>query len=176
LIVAPHWEAVLLENGLKHRKSIGLLGGAERLAAAQVAARKVGDGERIAVAPIGEHDLALVIGAPQLVGGTGKEVFPLALFLRAILRLTRPWRSRTGWTVLNRRRVRLRIGPDELLPDLRWRHSVACPAHDPRLDLDAQLVGMAIRLTRVGEAVEADRAVAGKLVPAECFDVGRTVR
>jgi hypothetical protein len=57
------------------------------------------------------------------------------------------------------------IGPDELLPDLRCAPAwlVLLEAHDPRLDLDGQLVGMAIRQERVGETVEADRVVAGKL-------------
>src|SRR5206468_9093904 len=39
----------------------------ESLAADQVTAGEVGDGERVAVALIGEHELTLVIGAPQIV-------------------------------------------------------------------------------------------------------------
>ena len=33
----------------------------------QVATRRVGDGERVAIAAIGEHELAFVISAPKLV-------------------------------------------------------------------------------------------------------------
>jgi hypothetical protein len=82
-------QAVLLENGLKHQKRIGFLGGGERLAGEPVAAGKVGDGEWTAIAPVGEHELALVIGAPQVIGLSGKGKYrSLALFLRPILRLT----------------------------------------------------------------------------------------
>jgi hypothetical protein len=41
--------------------------GGEGLTANQIAAREVCDRERIAVALIGEHELALVIGAPQII-------------------------------------------------------------------------------------------------------------
>ena len=34
----------------------------------QVTAGEVGDGQRIAIAAIGEHELALVVRAPQLIG------------------------------------------------------------------------------------------------------------
>jgi hypothetical protein len=131
-------ETVLLENGPKHWKSIGFLGGGERLAGEQVAARKVGDDERIAVAPIGEHEPALVIGAPQVVGWPGSERgVPLALFLLPILRLTRPVAIENRMDRADRRRVHVRIGPDELLPDLRCAPAwlVLLEAHDPRLDL-----------------------------------------
>lgn len=40
----------------------------ERLTADEITTREVGDGERIAVATIGEHELALVVGAPEVVG------------------------------------------------------------------------------------------------------------
>jgi hypothetical protein len=38
----------------------------------KIAAGKVGDGERIAIAPVGQHELALVISAPQIVRLAGK--------------------------------------------------------------------------------------------------------
>ena len=58
----------VLKSPFKHGKCVHLLGGAQGVAAQQVAAGEVGDGQRIAVASIGEHELALVIGAPQIVG------------------------------------------------------------------------------------------------------------
>ena len=61
-------QAELLEDALEHGEGIDLLGGRQRLAGEQVAAGEVADGERVAVAPIGEHELALVVGAPQVVG------------------------------------------------------------------------------------------------------------
>ena len=52
-------------------------------------------------ASVGEHGLALVVGAPQMTGLAGREsAVPFALLRRPILRLTRPWRSRTACTVL----------------------------------------------------------------------------
>ena len=61
-------QAKLLESALEHGEGVGFLGGRQGLAAEEVAAGEVADGERVAVAPIGEHELAFVVGAPQLVG------------------------------------------------------------------------------------------------------------
>src|SRR5580692_483235 len=68
------WQSEVLESPFKDGKCVALLGGLEALAAQQVAAGEVSDGQGIAVATIGEHELALVIGAPQIVGmiGAGK--------------------------------------------------------------------------------------------------------
>ena len=41
---------------------------AQRLTGEEVAARKVGDGQQVAVAAIAEHELAFVVGAPERVG------------------------------------------------------------------------------------------------------------
>ena len=52
----------------------------QRVAAQQVAAREVGDGQRIAIALIGEHELTLVVGAPQIVrSGRHRQVRSLGL-------------------------------------------------------------------------------------------------
>src|ERR1700730_11891042 len=64
-------QSEVLESPFKDGKCVALLGGLERLAAQQVAAGEVGDGQGIAVTTIGEHELALVIGAPQIVGMIG---------------------------------------------------------------------------------------------------------
>ena len=61
-------QAKLLEHALEDPERIGFLGAAERLAAEQVAAGEVGDRERVAVAVIGEHELTLEVGAPQIIG------------------------------------------------------------------------------------------------------------
>src|SRR5262249_29471538 len=60
-------QAELLEHGLEHREGVGFLGGGEGLAGEQVSAGQGGDRQRVAIAPTGEHELALVIGAPQLI-------------------------------------------------------------------------------------------------------------
>src|SRR5437899_883760 len=54
--------------GLNALEGKGLRGGGQGLAAQQVAAGEVADGEREAIAPIGEHELAFVVRAPQIVG------------------------------------------------------------------------------------------------------------
>src|SRR6185437_609829 len=64
-------QAELLEGGLEHLERIGFLGAGERLASDQVAAGEVGDGQRIAIAAVSEHELALVVGAPQIIGLSG---------------------------------------------------------------------------------------------------------
>src|ERR1700730_6468408 len=66
-------QSELLENGLEYAERVGFFGGGERLAREDVAAGKVGDGERITVATVGEHEFALIVGAPQLIGLSGKR-------------------------------------------------------------------------------------------------------
>jgi hypothetical protein len=50
-----------------HAKRVRLPGALQSVAAQQVAAGEVGDGQRVTVAPIGEHELALVVGTPKIV-------------------------------------------------------------------------------------------------------------
>lgn len=54
--------------------------------------------KRIAIAPISEHELALVIRAPQLIG-LARSGVPFARLRRPRLCLTRQWRSSTACTV-----------------------------------------------------------------------------
>ena len=64
--------AVLDRHGLVKRRTrrrnraqgTTLFRSRERFAGDEVTAGEVGDGQRIAIAPIGEHELALVVGAP----------------------------------------------------------------------------------------------------------------
>jgi len=57
----------LLERPLEDGEGEFLLGGRQGFAGEEVPTREVCDGERIAVAPITEHKLAFVVGAPQRV-------------------------------------------------------------------------------------------------------------
>src|SRR5439155_1453803 len=59
------WEPEVLERPLEDGKRKLLLRRRQRLAGQQVAAREVGDGERIAVLPIAELELAFVVGTPE---------------------------------------------------------------------------------------------------------------
>ena len=61
-------QAKVLEGPFKHDEGIAFLGGGERVTGDEVAAREVGDGQRIAVAAVAEHELALVVGTPEFVG------------------------------------------------------------------------------------------------------------
>lgn len=64
-------QAELLESVLEHGEGIGLLGRVERLAGQEIATGEIADRQRIAIAPIGKHELALVVGTPQIVGPAG---------------------------------------------------------------------------------------------------------
>jgi hypothetical protein len=55
---------------------------------------QVGDGERITVATVGEHEFALIVGAPQLIGLSGKrECRSVCSVSRVLTRSTHPCRS-----------------------------------------------------------------------------------
>jgi hypothetical protein len=58
----------VLESPFKNSEGIHFLGGRKGVNGEQISAGVVGDGQGIAVLPIGEHELALVIGTPELVG------------------------------------------------------------------------------------------------------------
>ena len=60
-------KAAVPEDALEHGESKGLLRGGQGLTAQQVAARGIGDRQRIAVSTISQHELALVVRAPELV-------------------------------------------------------------------------------------------------------------
>src|SRR5512135_3121351 len=60
-----------LNTRLNTGEGVGFLRRRQRLAAEQVASGEVADGERIAIAAIGEHEFAFVIGAPEVVGTGG---------------------------------------------------------------------------------------------------------
>ena len=140
-------QAELLEDGLEHRKGVGFLGGGERLAREEIATGGVGDRKRIAVAPVGEHELALVVGAPQVIGLTGnrqrrsrRSITPRSSALDQVMAIEHRMHC------ADRRRVHIRVEAVELLPDLRRAPArlVLFQAHDPSFDLEGQLVGLAV--------------------------------
>src|SRR5882672_8344485 len=62
------------------------------VAADQVAAREVSDGERIAVALVGEHELALVVRTPKIVrrgGSRERRTLCIVMALRGVGERTR---------------------------------------------------------------------------------------
>lgn len=60
-------QAEILEGTLEHSESVGLFGGGQAVDGDQISAGIVGDRERIAVALVGEHELAFVVCTPQRV-------------------------------------------------------------------------------------------------------------
>src|SRR5580704_18263496 len=131
-------QAELLEYGFKYRESIGFLGGGERLAGEEIAAGEVGDRERVAITPVSEHELALVVGAPQVIGLAGKGkcrslrsvASSHSAFDQAVAVEDRMHRADRG-------RVDVRIEAGQLFPDLRRPPArlVLLETQDPRLDL-----------------------------------------
>ena len=68
-IVRPNGggQAEVFECPLEHGEGIHLLRRRQRVTGNQIPAREVGDRQRIAVPPIGEHELALVVRTPERV-------------------------------------------------------------------------------------------------------------
>jgi hypothetical protein len=132
---------------VEHGEGVGLLGARQRLAGEQVAAGKVAHGERVAIAPIGEHELALVVGAPQSIGvqglGQGRALSPIApLAAAADQAMVIEYRVHG----VDSRDLQLAMQPPELLADLRCAPAgpLALELHDQLLDLKGQLVGLPI--------------------------------
>ena len=157
-------QAELLESVLEDGERRVLAGAGERLAGEQVATDEVGDGERVAVAMVGEHELALEVGAPELVrlAGPGEGC--------ALSLVAPPSPSRD-------QAVSIEYGVDgadgggldpqfesaQLLADLGRAPGGVFLAQleDPALELEGQLVGLAVGpAAAIGEALEADIAIA----------------
>ena len=137
----------VLERALKHRKRIGFLGGRQRVAGDQIAAGKVGDRQRIAVAPVGEHELALVVGAPELVRGRR----PRERRALGLVAAPAPTRDQTlpvedGVHGADGRARQGGIPPPEFLPDLRGAPAwiLSLEPHNQLLDLHRKLVRLPV--------------------------------
>jgi len=66
-------QAALLKKPLKHRKSVIFAGGRKSLTGEEKTASVISDGEWIAALMIAQQELALVIGAPQLISFWPKD-------------------------------------------------------------------------------------------------------
>ena len=105
-------------------------------------------GQRIAVAPVGEHELAFVVRAPEvvrLVGPGQRRALPRATGGAAAASPGRGDPS-TAWTVLIGGTVQLRIAPPQALADLRGAPRGILPLQpdDRLLDRHRQLVGVPV--------------------------------
>src|SRR5579864_2758817 len=151
-------------NAFKHRESIDFPGSGEGFAGKEIAAGEVGDGQRIAVSPIGKHELALVVGAPQFIRlGGARERRALGPVTSSGSPLDQAMTIKHRMHRADRGRAYVRIKPGQSFPDLRGSPTrlVLLDAHDQRLDLDRELIGMAIGPARaVSEPFQACRVVA----------------
>src|SRR5229473_2439697 len=85
-------QPALLEEPLKHSKSVVFPGGRKSLTSKEKPAGMIGDRQRIAVALIPEQELSLVVGAPQFVrtlpyrqsGSLSATTHPTATFDQAV--------------------------------------------------------------------------------------------
>src|SRR5271170_51153 len=66
-------QAALFKKPFKHDESVVFSGGRQGFTGEQKTAGVIGDRQRIAVLPISEQELALVVGAPQLVGALAQR-------------------------------------------------------------------------------------------------------
>jgi hypothetical protein len=142
------WQAELLEETLEDREGVSFFCRGEGLAGDEISACEVGDCERVAIAPVRQHELALVVGAPQRVGrkGLGKgrafspfASVPAAPFDQAVA-------IEDGVDRADRRKMDIGIEPSQSLANLRRPPGrlLLLQTHDQLLDLERKLIGLAI--------------------------------
>ena len=125
----------------------------------QVAGAVVGDGERVAVLLVAEHELALVVGAPEAVGLVGADrAVSLSLVAPALAALDQAIAIEHGMHGADGRRLDHRELLDQLVADLAGTPGgvLLLDPEDRALDLEGQPVGLPVRCpAAVVEAVEA---------------------
>ena len=157
-------QAEVLEGALEDGEGELRLGRLEAFAGEQVAGAVIGDGQRVAVLLVAEHELALVVGAPESVGRVGGGQWRAAsLVAPAFSALDEAVAIERGVDRAHRRRRDHRVLADQLVADLRRAPGrvLLLDAEDRPLDLKRQLVGLPIRgLAAIVEPVEAAFLVA----------------
>jgi hypothetical protein len=140
------------------------LGRFEAFAGEQVAGAVIGDGERVAVLPVTEQELALVVRAPEAVGRVSRGQRRAArLVAPALSPFDEPVAIECRVDRAHRRRRDHRVLTDQLVADLRCApgRELFLDPEDRPLDLERQLVGLAVRgLAAVVESIEAACLVA----------------
>src|SRR5688572_6822436 len=157
-------QAMLLKRALEDGEGVAFLGRREGLAREQIAAGEVRDRQRIAVPPVAQHELALVVGAPEAIG-SGRPG-------QGCAREAPPWSSRPSgdepMAVEDRmhradgRTVDLGPALAEALPDLRRAPAgvLALELDDRLLDHHRQLIRVAMGPSAaIGEALHPDLPV-----------------
>src|SRR5271168_4213456 len=158
------WQTELLEDILENSEGIDLLSGLQGFAGNQVTAGEVGDGQRIAVAAIGQHELALVVGAPQIIGLiAGRQRRASGFVAPMPPALDQPMAIQDGMHRTDRRGMDIRIKPCQSFPYLRRSpvRPLLLAAYDQRLDRNGELVSMPVRSPRaIGQPFHAAAVIA----------------
>src|SRR5579871_1342573 len=133
-------QSEVFEGSLEGAKSKDFLGALQGIAAQQVPARRVGDGEGVTIALVGEHELALVIGAPKIIG-CASRLKDRSLGLIAVAPATpidQAMAIQDRVDGANGRQVDLGVLAPQLLADLRSAPAgmFAPELHDELLDLE----------------------------------------
>lgn len=176
-------EPEFLKRALEDGKRELLLRRRQRLAGQQIAAREVGDGEGIAVAPIAELELAFVVGTPEGIrrrraGERGAR----GLGPAAAPPLDQPVAVEHRVDGADRGQLHARGPLPQLLPNLRRAPArvLALQPDDRRLERRRQPIRLAIRPpTAIGKRPEPavfvplEDLVAGLAGNAECGAQGR---
>ena len=140
----PELSECALENG---KRNVGL-GGFYAFAADQVAAAVVGDRQRIAVLLVAQHELALVVSTPELIGLVCCNQWrSFGLVATALPALDEAMAVQHGMDGTDGRRWHHRELLDQLVTDLAGTPVgvFLLDAEDRALDLVGQAVGLSIR-------------------------------
>ena len=138
----------ILERPLEDGEGVQLLRRRERFAGQQIAAGEVGDGQRIAVAPVGEHELALVVGTPEVIGLAGlRERGALGAMAPALAPRHQAVPIEDGVDGADRRALHVGTALTQPLADLRRAPARILPLqpHDRLLDRQRELIGVPVR-------------------------------
>src|SRR5579864_7031142 len=141
-------QAVLLEGSLKNTEGEVFAGALQTFTAQQVARGEVRDGQGVAVAVIGEHELALVIGTPEIIGpirsGQAGSFSLEVMAAPPTADQTVPIQHRVHGA--DRRQTDSQAQPLDLLADLRSTPArvLSAKLNDPGLQRFGQAVGLAV--------------------------------
>src|SRR5262245_3615639 len=157
-------QAEVFERSFEDGEGEVRLGGLKTFAGEQIARAIVTDGERVTVLMVTEHELALVVGAPQAVGRIGAEQgCALRLAPCALPALDQSVAIEGSVDGADRRRRDHGIQVNKLVADLR-RSPGGMLLFDPQdraLDLERKPVGLAVgRTAAIVEPMQATFSVA----------------
>jgi len=144
-------QAKLFKNPLKYSECAGFFSGFEALTGQQVAGPVVGDRQRITVLLVAQQELALEVGTPQPIGRLGiVELCTLGLVAPTLAALDQAVAVQHGVDGADGGRLDHGIQLDQFVADLRGTPgAVFLPdPDDGLLDLERQLVGMAVGASR----------------------------